>query len=156
MGHPEVKYVQEMFGPDLCDCYEGDFVWERGQESTSLSESEESETSFKGFKEDVFDFTDFDEDEDTFENLVADFKAMRVNQEELDALGLKIENSTHGPYGIYSSGNGIPDIVIYDFETPFRVKPYHYKIDICQTQENVRSEKLYNEAYEYLLQKIGE
>ena len=153
LGHPEVKYVQEMFGPDLCDCYEGDFVWERGQESTSLSESEESEVSFK---EDIFDFTDFDEDEDTFENLVADFKAMRVNQEEMDALGLKIENSTHGPYGIYPSGNGIPDIVIYDFETPFRVKPYHYKISICQTQENVRSKKLYNEIYEYLLQKIGE
>lgn len=108
------------------------------------------------FKEDVFDFTDFDEDEDTFENLVADFKAMRVNQEELDALGLKIENSLHEPYGIYSSGNGIPDIVVYDFETPLGVKPYRYKIGIYQTQENVRSKKLYNEIYEYLLQEIEE
>lgn len=27
--HPEVYFVQECFGPDLCDYYEGDFVWKR-------------------------------------------------------------------------------------------------------------------------------
>lgn len=31
LEHPEVCYVQEMFGPDLCDCYEGDFVWIKGE-----------------------------------------------------------------------------------------------------------------------------
>ena len=104
--------------------------------------------------EDDFDFTDFDIDEDTFDNLVADFSAMRVDQEELDALGLRIENSLHGPYGIYVSGNGIPDVVLNDAETPLGARPYRYTISIYQTQEN--GKELYDGVYEYLLQKMGE
>lgn len=104
--------------------------------------------------EDDFDFTNFDIDEDTFDKLVADFNAMRVDQEELDTLGLRIENSLHGPYGIYASGNGIPDIVLNDAETPLGARPYRYTISIYQTQED--SNELYNDVYEYLLQKMGE
>ena len=42
--HPEVYYVQECFGPDLCDYYEGDFIWKK-------NELEESKKTLKEYNE---------------------------------------------------------------------------------------------------------
>lgn len=65
LEHPEVFYVQEMFGPDLCDCYEGDFVWERGQEITEAENGRTDTELLPGYKR---AYIDFDGNKKYFEN----------------------------------------------------------------------------------------
>lgn len=162
MAKRSYKNTEEELKLNYAHPEEGDYDWTYDhfvsevlpeiKELLDKGSLKESKLSEDAYREDDFDFTIHDPNEDAFENLVADYKAMKVDQKELDALGLDITNSLHGPYGIYSSGNGLPDVILNDFETPLRAKPYRYKISIYQTQES--GEDLYNDIYDYLLQKI--
>ena len=120
-----------------------------GNSKKPLKESVENEA--------VYDFTKMvleDEDIEPYRDLIKEFHAMSIDEEELTEVGLEIKNSLQGPYGIYRKGNGKPDVVINDFESPLGKKPYQYKISVYQTQEG--SEDLYSEVCEWLSQFLGE
>lgn len=95
--------------------------------------------------ENVYDFTNLDEDENTFNNIIKEFNLRELSREEIESLGLDIsvQNSVVGVYGSYVSGNGIPDVVVYDFEISDRQRPYKYTINVVQIQEHARAEKYF-------------
>lgn len=95
--------------------------------------------------ENVYDFTNLDEDENTFNTIIKEFNLMELSREEIESLGLDIsvQNSVVGVYGSYVSGNGTPDVVVYDFEISDRQRPYKYTINVVQIQEHDRAEKYF-------------
>lgn len=111
------------------------------------------EQAMKGLKEsagfvknkNVYDFTNLDENEDTFDTIIKEFNLMELSREEIASLGLgiSVQNSVVGVYGSYVSGNGTPDVVVYDFEISDRQRPYKYTINVVQMQEHARAEKYF-------------
>lgn len=95
--------------------------------------------------ENVYDFTNLDEDENTFDTIIKEFNLMELSREEIESLGLDIsvQNSVVGVYGSYVSGNGTPDVIVYDFEISGRQRPYKYTINVVQMQEYARAEKYF-------------
>ena len=119
----------------------------------SLKEEEMKEDKMKNIKEsrgfvkneNVYDFTNLDEDEGTFDTIIKEFNLMELSREEIESLGLgiSVQNSVVGVYGSYVSGNGTPDVVVYDFEISDRQRPYKYTINVVQIQEHARAEKYF-------------
>lgn len=111
------------------------------------------EQAMKGLKEsagfvknkNVYDFTNLDANEDTFDTIIKEFNLMELSREEIASLGLgiSVQNSVVGVYGSYVSGNGTPDVVVYDFEISDRQRPYKYTINVVQMQEHARAEKYF-------------
>lgn len=99
----------------------------------------------------VFDFTNNDPDESVFSTLTGEvYPTMEVEQSELDSLGIQLVSSLQGPQGIYIQGNGIPDVIINDYETGVRTPNYRYKIEVYKTQENPAADRCYREIVKYL------
>lgn len=80
----------------------------------------------------IFDFTHDDPEEDVFPSTVVKFNLMELTTDEVQELGIPFKNSLYGAYGLYRSGNGVPEVVVCDYET--RRPVYTYKIAVYQIQ----------------------
>lgn len=80
----------------------------------------------------IFDFTHDDPEEDVFPSTVVKFNLMELTADEVQELGIPFKNSLYGAYGLYRSGNGVPEVVVCDYET--RRPVYTYKITVYQIQ----------------------
>lgn len=95
----------------------------------------------------IFDFTNNDPDEVVFSDTVAMFDLMELTADEVQELGIPFEKSLSGAYGLYRSGNGVPDAVVCDYEN--RKPVYTYKIVVYQTQDTGNGTDCFEELVEY-------
>lgn len=96
----------------------------------------------------TYDFTNDDPDETVFSDTVAKFNMMMLTREEIQNLEIDYEFSLSGAYGLYRTGNGIPDAVVCDYE--HRKPVYRYEIKVYQTQDSENGIDAFEEISDYL------
>lgn len=95
----------------------------------------------------IFDFTNDDPDEVIFSEAVAMFNLMELTADEVQKLGIPFEKSLSGAYGLYKTGNSVPDAVVCDYES--RRPVYSYKIVVYQTQDTGNGTDCFEELVEH-------
>lgn len=95
----------------------------------------------------IFDFTNNDPDEVVFSEAVTMFDLMELTSDEVQELGIPFEKSLSGAYGLYRSGNDVPDVVVCDYEN--RKPVYTYKIVVYQTQDTGNGTDCFEELVEH-------